>query len=32
MKGDRRMEIDTDRHFIRRMHWDEVARRITVMA
>jgi len=22
------MEIDTDRHFIERMHWDEVARRI----
>ena len=22
------METDTDRHFIERMHWDEVARRI----
>jgi creatinine amidohydrolase len=29
MKGGvRRMETDTDRHFIERMHWDEVARRI----
>src|SRR5215203_5692385 len=29
MKGSaRRMETDTDRHFIEHMHWDEVARRI----
>src|SRR5437016_13447832 len=27
-RGARRMETDTDRHFIEQMRWDEVARRI----